>query len=336
MGEAIGWIIIIAILIVIVKFLFTTPIGWAIIAASLLLTIYYFKRKKKEQPSNESSSTRSDINKNTDNISDGNFKKVDDKQPSPNNDDVSQSSSDSEEYVVESHEDEIPTDLPIKVTMVSQLVSSRKPSNKKIEDIYDKYNKIRKSEPRFEQFFGRRYDAPAYTDKYDTGTEFSLRELLLLVWYSRVKKGRMITAKIPNYFFNQYNINGNKLTQRFIDKGWLKDKDARYHLSDEGKQIADFYADLWELHKVSGFPICLDEDFPRWNNGQLLKKFYKREVNYLHSQIDFYNKLIWFYKTYPDFFGDKENQQDSIKYTQQSIDNIQNEIKSFNEKINAI
>lgn len=333
--EIIGWIILIAFFIWIFKLLFTTPVGWAILAIFLFFIIYHFKNKKEKSDKSIQDNNHENINNA---ISNGEFKKVNDNidQQNDSTQQKNETSNDSEEYIVESDKDEISTDLPIKVTMVSQLVSNKKDENyEKTEDIYDKYYKIRKSEPKIEHFFGRKYDAPAYNDKYDTGTEFNLRELLLLVWYSRVKKGRMITTRIPQYFFNQYNINGNKLTQRFIDKGWLTDKDARYHLSIEGKQIADFYSDLWELHKISEFPVCLDEDFPRWHNGQLLKKFYKQEVKYLHAQINFYNKLIWFYKTYPKFFESKNDQQSSLEYTQQSIDNIENEIVRFNEKIKA-
>lgn len=58
-------------------------------------------------------------------------------------------------------------------------------------------------------------------DKYDTNTEFSLRELLLLIWWGKFKKGRLTTAKIPKYFIFTYNLN----VQKVIDKGWLVQKD---------------------------------------------------------------------------------------------------------------
>lgn len=90
---------------------------------------------------------------------------------------------------------------------------------------------MQENQPDYDKQFGRSFDYPKYTDKYDTNTDFSLRELLLLIWWGKIKKGRLTTAKIPKYFIFTYNLNVTKVTQKFIDKGWLVQKDDRYFLS---------------------------------------------------------------------------------------------------------
>ena len=91
-------------------------------------------------------------------------------------------------------------------------------------EVWDKYRKVQEAQPDYDKQFGRSFDYPRYTDKYDTNTEFSLRELLLLIWWGKFKKGRLTTAKIPKYFIFTYNLNVQKVTQKFIDKGWLVQK----------------------------------------------------------------------------------------------------------------
>lgn len=53
------------------------------------------------------------------------------------------------------------------------------------DDKYSEYFKIMNLRPKFKDYYGRDMDYPKYNDKYDTGTEFKLRQLLLLVWFSR-------------------------------------------------------------------------------------------------------------------------------------------------------
>lgn len=98
-------------------------------------------------------------------------------------------------------------------------------------EVWTKYRKMQESQPDYDKQFGRSFDYPKYTDKYDTNTDFSLRELLLLIWWGKIKKGRLNTAKIPKYFIFTYNLNVTKVTQKFIDKGWLVQEDDRYFLS---------------------------------------------------------------------------------------------------------
>lgn len=203
-------------------------------------------------------------------------------------------------------------------------------------NLLDLYLKIEDSRPRFEDYLGRSINYPKYTDNYDTGTDFTLRELLLLVWYSRVKKGRLVSSTIPQYFFYDYNLNGKEITQKFLNQGLLTIKDNRYHLSDEAINIVSFYSSLWDLHRLSTYNFCLDEDFPNWNNGRLLKKCYEQEISYLREDIDTDNKLIWFYETYPSFLPDEEQRKNEIKNYNRSIEFSKNRIWDREEKIKAL
>ena len=211
---------------------------------------------------------------------------------------------------------------------------------KKYEDeqseVWTKYRKVQESQPDYDKQFGRSFDYPKYTDKYDTNTDFSLRELLLLIWWGKIKKGRLTTAKIPKYFIFTYNLNAQKVTQKFLDKGWLFQEDNRYFLSKEAKQATEFYSDLWEMHQADNFPICLDEDFPNWNHGKLLITFYKNDIDFQNKLIAYYNKLNSFYKSNPKFFADKQMQDNHIQEIEQSVIEAQNVIDKNKKIIKAI
>lgn len=129
-------------------------------------------------------------------------------------------------------------------------------SHSENDDKYSEYFKIMDLRPKFRDYYGRDMDYPKYNDKYNTGTEFKLRQLLLLVWFSRTKKGRLVTTSIPQYFYYDYNINGNKLLQHFIARGWIIEDDERYILSDEEKkllnsmQLCGNYTEIINFHSV--------------------------------------------------------------------------------------
>lgn len=201
------------------------------------------------------------------------------------------------------------------------------------DDIYSEYFRIMNLRPKFKDYYGRDMDYPKYNDKYDTGTEFKLRQLLLLVWFSRTKKGRLVTTSIPQYFYYNYNINGNKLLQHFIASGWISEDDERYILSNGGKEVAKQYAALWELHRNNQFPFCLDEDYPNWNDGELLKEYYKKEINYLKAEINYTKKIIAFYEKTPSFFTSKEEQQHEIQTEKADIKRLTNQINKDRDKI---
>ena len=197
------------------------------------------------------------------------------------------------------------------------------------------YQNICESRPDYNDQFGRPFDYPKYTDKYNTNTDFVLRELLLLVWWGKVKKGRLTTARIPKYFIYDYNLNSHKVTQKFIDKGLLRIENDRYVLSDEAKRIINFYSELWEMHQTTGIPICLDEDFTNWNHGKLLATFYQKEIEYFYKMITFYKKLIVFYKKHPNFYNDKLFIKHKIQDLNESISDIENDIAKDQQRIQA-
>ena len=83
--------------------------------------------------------------------------------------------------------------------------------------------------PTMQDFWDRSFDSPHYTDSYQTSEGYKLRELLLLVWWGNTKTGRKSSITIPKYFFSDYNLNAEKLTKEFKDKGlvigrWRTDK----------------------------------------------------------------------------------------------------------------
>lgn len=211
-----------------------------------------------------------------------------------------------------------------------------KKQNKEEAEMLDKYEKVQATRPDYNEQFGRPFDYPKYTDKYDTNTDFTLRELLLLVWWGRIKKGRLVTARIPKYFIYDYNLNVRKVTQKFIDRGWLVEKDDRYSLSEEARQVTDFYDELWEMHQSSGFPICLDEDFPNWNHGKLLINFYNNEIEFQKKMIAFYKRLKSFYKANPKFFLDKQMQDNELQSVSESILEAKNDIERDKKLIAAL
>lgn len=229
-------------------------------------------------------------------------------------------------------------DIPIKVNF-SVSHNGQEISDKDLEEenqVYETFNKLWETSPKAENFYGRGFNYPKYTDSYKTNTDFTLRQLLLLVWLGKVKKGRLVTARIPKYFIEEYDLNAQKTIQLFLDEGLLSIQDDRYQLSKEAKSMVSFYKTLWDLHSIKNFPICLDEDFPKWNNGKLLISFYKEEIEFLKAEINFNNKVIWFYDTYPSLSYDEQHQKRTIEsYKQNNIYN-QNDIKKDEAKIKAL
>lgn len=223
-------------------------------------------------------------------------------------------------------------DAPLPLS-VSHQEKSDQDQNANNQEIYAKYDELQMSRPDYEEFFGRPNDYPRYTDQYDTGTGFSLRELLLLEWWGYYKNGRSITSSIPLYFYQQYHLNAPKVTKRFVDKGWLIKEDGRYQLSDETKKIVVKFKPLWQLHMETNFNFCLDEDFPKWNDGALLTSFYQKDIQYLTAQITYYQQLINFFKKYPKFFDDEVLQKKQLKSLADLIDKARGQMHRDEEKI---
>lgn len=202
--------------------------------------------------------------------------------------------------------------------------------------LMEKYQSILNNSPKFIDFFGREFHSSKYDDSYDTGTNFKLRELFLLVWWGKYKSGRKVDSKIPNYFFERYNLNAEKVTDKFKEEKLLVEADGRYHLSEEGRKIADFYKDLPEIDRIKYFPMNIDEDFPRWNNGKLMIEFYRKDINYRKARIETNNQLIWFYQSYPKFFKDEVARKSKTDLCQNLVKSLQQDIKQDKDKIEAL
>lgn len=204
------------------------------------------------------------------------------------------------------------------------------------EQTWQEFNEVEKLRPDFYKIIGRSNDYPKYTDKYETNAGFTMRELLLLVWYGRVKKGRRIDTTIPKYFFCDYNLNGRTVTQKFIKQNLLIEHNDRYVLSDEAKRIVTFYSELWEIHTTKEFPTCLDDDFETWEHGKALIPFYKKEIIYLKKDIIYIQADITFSQKYPDFnsFGQDINQ--IINFKKEEIESDKKRIVVCQDRIKAL
>lgn len=244
------------------------------------------------------------------------------------------------EIIDNNKSDDSDIDIPVNVNFTVSSSSDEEWDDeefKKEQQIYDRYSKLTDERPDYVEFTHRTWDSPSYTDKYQTETKYTLRQLLLLVWYGRVKKGRAVTTNIPKYFFYEYDLNGDELTKQFINDGLLLEKDGRYLLSDKAQELTAKYAVLWNLHQLDGFHICLDEDFPKWNNGSFVRELYQNEIDFYKAQIKYYNKLIQFYKSNPLFFKNNSvAQQKEIEITKSDITRFENEISRRKAKISAL
>lgn len=84
------------------------------------------------------------------------------------------------------------------MTFSEEDVEARKRFETEQSEVWDKYRKVQEAQPDYDKQFGRSFDYPRYTDKYDTNTEFSLRELLLLIWGENLRKVDLQLLKFLN------------------------------------------------------------------------------------------------------------------------------------------
>lgn len=160
-----------------------------------------------------------------------------------------------------------------------------------------KYYELLTTNPNMFEFYGRSYDFPKYNDSYITQEGYKLRELLLLVWWGRTKTGRKSTITIPKYFFFTYNLNAEKLTKQFKEKGLLIDDGEKTVLTEEGRKISDKYIDLWDIHSVKQYPTNLDIDFPTWNKDKFDLMLYQAEIRYYNANALFCNRMIEYFNS---------------------------------------
>lgn len=160
-----------------------------------------------------------------------------------------------------------------------------------------KYYKILESRPNLFKIQGRAFDFPKYSDTFKTQENYSLRELLLLIWWGKPKTGRKSTVTIPKYFFSTYNLNAEKLTRQFRDKGLIIDSNNKTILTDKGQQIADKYKALWEIHSIKNYPTNLDIDFPTWDKDTFDLKLNQMNMTYYSAHAKFCQKMIDYLNT---------------------------------------
>lgn len=203
-------------------------------------------------------------------------------------------------------------------------------------DYYTKeYVDLLLTRPTMQDFWDRSFDSPRYTDSYQTSEGYKLRELLLLVWWGNTKTGRKSSITIPKYFFSDYNLNAEKLTKEFKDKGLLLDDGERTKPSQEGKEIADKYHALWEIHSIKNFPVNLDVDFPNWNKLEFEIKILRSELAYYNEHARFCRNIINYfqgingYSIYSDI-------NDEVNYYINNLNSDVAKINDLTEKIQIL
>lgn len=174
------------------------------------------------------------------------------------------------------------------------------PSDRKSDE--KKYYRFLEKRPYIVDFYGRPFDMPAYNDSFRTPEGYKLRELLLLIWWGKSKKGRKSSIAIPKYYFNTYNLNATRLTNDFLNKGLLLDDGEKVTLTEQGKKLYAKYQTLWEIHSFKSIPTNLDIDFPDWDLDIFTLEFYKLKNRYLKTEIRYYTNFIEFLSesSYPE------------------------------------
>lgn len=164
--------------------------------------------------------------------------------------------------------------------------------------------------PRLEDYMDRTFDMPAYNDSYIAEEGYKLRELLLLVWWGKLKKGRQADAVPPRYFFYNYNLDAQKTTKKLLKDGLLEVTDDKMSLTEKGKDIASKYKSLWEIHSFKHIPTNLDIDYAAWDEDKYLLIYYKIQVNYLSDMNDYYKEKNDFLQTstYPEKAKDRKEE----------------------------
>ncbi|HIZ70394.1 MAG TPA: hypothetical protein H9808_01240 [Candidatus Atopostipes pullistercoris] len=198
-------------------------------------------------------------------------------------------------------------------------------------NIYDdsEYYELLRERPMIDQFTGRPFDFPTYTDEYNTRTPYKLRELLLFVWWGNTKTGRKASVNIPKYFFNDYNLDGRMLTSSFITSELLLEEKGKIKLTDKGQILFEEFYPLWEIHSVKNFPMNLDMDFPNWDKEEFDIKYYESMIRYYQAEATHSSKIIDYIKNHPDF-DDIGNQE---QYHLSNRDSCLMKVKDFKEKL---
>lgn len=196
----------------------------------------------------------------------------------------------------------------------------------------DKYYELITKKPTFNDYLDRPFDYPKYSDTYPTGTPYSLRELLLLVWWGNTKSGRKSSVNIPKYFFNDYNLDGQMLTNSFFEHNLLIEENDKITLTENGQRLFDKFYPLWEIHTVKNYPMNLDENFPGWNKKEFDIKYYKQMIKY-YTACAAHNSRVIDYINNSNSFDDDSNE---LQYYISNRDSSQLRAKDFKEKLDVL
>lgn len=170
-----------------------------------------------------------------------------------------------------------------------------------------------------------------FTDKYDTGTDYTLREILVLIWWLKPARSRELDARTPDYFINDYVESVSKVTQKFID-------DNVIYINDDnlikptviGQMIFNrFEDDLWEIHSKT--KAILDNVFDNWNFIAYKIQVNNTEIDRYYRNINYYEDLISWEKR-----NDSYTFADSLSRSILARDNCQKKIENLKVKNKAL
>lgn len=194
----------------------------------------------------------------------------------------------------------------------------------------ERYQKLLEDRPYYFSYVSGSYDN-CYNDSFITEEGYKLRELLLLVWWGKIKKGRDLNAKIPKYFYERYLINPNNVTKKFFSDDLIYvDDEGIVRFTEKGKELQEKYKALWEIHSVKEYFGNLDDDFPNWNYNKFMIKKHTQHIKYSKASYRYHKNLLEFFRNfYPQI-------EDQIVYYQDQCTFEIDEINKLNARIEAL
>lgn len=170
-----------------------------------------------------------------------------------------------------------------------------------------------------------------FNDKYNTGTSYTLRELLVLIWWLHLKKGRNYDAKLPQYFITEYSQSPSEITHRlFNDKLLYVNDNNIVKATEAGDKLNKKFSSLWEIHSKTY--AVLDDVFNGWdlNKYQLSKN--KRIIEYLTARNKYIKDVAaWKKRNHENYSDDFRLIDMNIK----EIEQLQRQNKALRTEINS-
>ncbi|QYU58771.1 hypothetical protein K1728_05065 [Weissella confusa] len=180
-----------------------------------------------------------------------------------------------------------------------------------------------------------------YTDEVKLSEGYKLREMLFLIWWGKIKKGRSIDTRIPQYFSYEYDIDSKITTAKFFNDNLLvTDTENVVRYSPKGMELAKKYQDLWEIHRIQSFSEItnLDKHWPKWDK----EKFQLQDkVNFLNDDQLRFNK---FHQELTDYWADDKSTvaeearmelKNDLHKQEEFVTEITKEIQELQDKIAA-